>query len=104
MIIFIVEWNIPTGVLEIDLSLATLVKTVNVNWITRPSVVYTIATDWVAGGCLKGCLMYSRKKKLYLISFLLVQIKMQYFISTIFKKKKKKKPIKMILKCVSGSE
>ena len=28
--------------------------------VSRPSVLHRIATDWVIGGCLKRCLMYSR--------------------------------------------
>jgi hypothetical protein len=37
------------------------VKTVKeIAFVSRPSVVCTIATDWVTGGCLKWCLMYSR--------------------------------------------
>ena len=46
-------------------SLAILVKTVKgIYHIPRPSVVCTIATDWVTGGCLKRCLMYSRNSEL----------------------------------------
>lgn len=28
--------------------------------VSRPSVLHRIATDWLIGGCLKWCLMYSR--------------------------------------------
>ena len=39
--------------------------------IIRPSVLHRIATDWLIGGYLKWCLMYSRD---------LYNIKKKYFI------------------------
>jgi hypothetical protein len=44
----------------------------------RPSVLHKIATDWIIGGCLKWCLMYSRD--LYLIFYMLSQGYLKIFI------------------------
>lgn len=55
---------------DLKISLAIRVKTVNVGYhLSRPSVVYTIATDWVTCGCLKWCLMYSRTSELVKLIF-----------------------------------
>lgn len=43
------------------------------HWLIRPSVEYTIATDWITNRCLKWCFMYSRKNRkifLFLTAFL----------------------------------
>ena len=52
---------LDSGIGDKIFSLAMQVKTVkDLCHLSRPSVVCTIATDWVTYGCLKWCLMYSR--------------------------------------------